>query len=48
VRDWPAPDFGIDQHKSYMVQWYSLAALGVVLWLALNWRTDKGDGAAPR
>ena len=24
----PAPDFGIEQHKSYMVQWYSLAATG--------------------
>jgi surfeit locus 1 family protein len=39
VRDWPPPDFGIDQHWSYMVQWYSLAGLGSVLWLALNWRT---------
>ena len=38
VRDWPAPDFGVDQHSSYMVQWYSLAALGCVLWLVLNWR----------
>ena len=43
VRDWPPPDFGIEQHKSYMVQWYSLAGLGVVLWLALNWRMEKGD-----
>lgn len=48
VRDWPAPDFGIEQHRSYMVQWYSLAALGVVLWLVLNWRVEKGDGAASR
>jgi surfeit locus 1 family protein len=48
VREWAAPDFGIEQHKSYMVQWYSLAALGIVLWLALNWRTDKDDGAASR
>ncbi len=31
-----------------MVQWYSLAALGVVLWLVLNWRVEKGDGAASR
>ena len=38
VRDWPPPDFGIDQHRGYMVQWYSLAGLGIVLWLALNWR----------
>lgn len=48
VRDWPAPDFGIEQHKSYMVQWYSLAALGVALWLALNWRAVEDDGAASR
>ena len=38
VRDWPPPDFGIEQHRSYMLQWYSLAGLGIVLWLALNWR----------
>jgi surfeit locus 1 family protein len=42
VRDWPAPDFGIDQHISYMLQWYSLAGLGVVLWLTLNWRGTSG------
>ena len=48
VRDWPAPDFGIEQHKSYMVQWYSLAALGVALWLALNWRAVEDDGVASR
>jgi len=47
VRGWPAPDFGIEQHWSYMVQWYSLAALGVALWLALNWRAVDDDGAAP-
>lgn len=42
VRDWLPPDFEIDQHWSYMLQWYSLAALGIVLWLALNWR-DRGS-----
>ncbi|TMG84524.1 MAG: hypothetical protein E6H78_09550 [Betaproteobacteria bacterium] len=41
VRDWPPPDFGIDQHRAYMVQWYSLAGLGIVLWLALNWRARE-------
>src|SRR5271169_1036622 len=45
VRDWPPPDFGIDQHRGYMVQWYSLAGLGIVLWLALNWRA-RGSHAA--
>jgi len=44
VRDWPAPDFGIEQHRSYMVQWYSFAVLGCALWLGLNWRVrEKRD-----
>jgi surfeit locus 1 family protein len=48
VRDWPPPDFGIDQHRGYMVQWYSLAGLGIVLWLALNWRASGSRGAELR
>ena len=43
VRDWPRPDFGIEQHWSYMLQWYSLAGLGIVLWVALNW-LPRGSG----
>ena len=38
AREWPAPDFGIEQHRSYMIQWFCFAALGVILWLSLNWR----------
>jgi len=38
VRDWPAPDFGIDKHRIYMVQWYAFAALALALWLILNLR----------
>jgi surfeit locus 1 family protein len=48
VRDWPPPDFGVAQHLSYMVQWYSLAALAVILWLALNWRRRASDHDSPR
>jgi surfeit locus 1 family protein len=33
VRDWPAPDFGIDTHRIYMVQWYLFALLAAFLWL---------------
>ena len=33
VRDWPAPDFGIETHRIYMVQWYAFALLAAVLWL---------------
>jgi len=43
LREWPRPDFGIERHLSYMVQWYSLAALAIVLWLSLNWRRRLED-----
>jgi surfeit locus 1 family protein len=38
IRDWPAPDSGREKNVSYMWQWYSFAALTVVLWLVLNWQ----------
>ena len=44
LRDWPEPDLGADQNRSYMVQWYSFALLAGVLWLSLNWR-PRGDDA---
>ena len=43
LREWPQTDFGIERHLSYMVQWYSLAALAIVLWLVLNWRRSLED-----
>ena len=46
VRDWPPPDFDVERHLSYMLQWYSLAALAVLLWLTLNWR--KREDASGR
>jgi len=46
LRDWPPPDFNVERHLSYMLQWYSFAVLAIVLWLALNWRVR--DGSAPR
>jgi surfeit locus 1 family protein len=36
VRDWPAPDFGIDRHTSYAMQWYLIAALAVVIFVSLS------------
>jgi surfeit locus 1 family protein len=32
ARDWPDPDFGVDKHRIYMVQWYLFAALAIGLW----------------
>lgn len=36
VRDWPRPDVGIEKHQIYAMQWYSFAALSLILYVALN------------
>ncbi len=33
ARDRPPPDFGIDTHRTYMVQWFIFATLAAGLWL---------------
>jgi surfeit locus 1 family protein len=38
VRDWPRPDFGIEKHESYALQWYLFAGLAIVLLAALSIR----------
>jgi surfeit locus 1 family protein len=38
LRDWPRPDAGAEKHSSYALQWYSLAALAVVLFVVLSFR----------
>ena len=40
ARDWPPPDLGADKHEAYALQWYSLAALSVVLLVALGLRRN--------
>ena len=32
ARDWPRPDFGIEMHLGYMLQWYTFAAMAAGLW----------------
>lgn len=41
ARDWPAEDAGAGKNEAYALQWYSLAALCVVLFLALNFKRAK-------
>lgn len=41
VRDRSAPDFGVEKHEIYMVQWYAFAALAAVLWSIFNLRPTK-------
>ena len=43
VRDWPRPGTGVEKHESYALQWYSLAALSIVLFLALNLKRDRRE-----
>ena len=43
VRDWTAPDSGIEMHRIYMVQWYAFATLAVGLWLYFHLRRRRHD-----
>jgi surfeit locus 1 family protein len=38
LREWPRADFGVERHEGYALQWYSFAALAVVLAIALSFR----------
>ncbi len=41
VRDWPSPGAGVDKHRAYAFQWYSMAATVIVLWLVFFWRLRR-------
>ena len=42
AREWPRPDFGIERHESYALQWYSFAALAIALLVVLSTRRAPG------
>jgi len=39
-RDWPQRGSGAVKNENYALQWYSLAALAIILWLVLSFRRD--------
>jgi surfeit locus 1 family protein len=41
ARDLPVPDAGIERHISYMVQWYTFAAMAGGLWLWFTFRKAR-------
>ena len=41
VRERPAPDFGVDTHRIYMVQWFIFAAMVAGLWTWFTWRPAR-------
>jgi surfeit locus 1 family protein len=38
IREWPAPDLGVDKHYGYAVQWFSLALLIFVFYVVAHVR----------
>ena len=38
LRQWRRPDVGIDRHRAYAFQWFSLSVVIVVLYVVLNVR----------
>jgi len=38
VREWPKPDAGVNTHLAYAFQWYAVAGMSAILWVALNVR----------
>ena len=38
LREWTRPDAGIEKNQAYSLQWYSLAALAVVLFIVLSFK----------
>jgi surfeit locus 1 family protein len=45
ARNWPRADAGVDKHESYALQWYLLAALSAVLFVALGIRRERKPAA---
>jgi cytochrome oxidase assembly protein ShyY1 len=41
LREWPPPDLGVDMHRSYALQWYSLAALALLILVVLSFRKNE-------
>jgi surfeit locus 1 family protein len=37
-RDWPPHGAGAERNENYALQWYSLAALSIILWVVLSFR----------
>jgi surfeit locus 1 family protein len=45
VRDWPAPDLGIEKHYGYAFQWFALAATLLVFYAATRYRRKHSSNA---
>ena len=41
VRDWPAPDLGVEKHYGYAFQWFALSALILALYVIAHVRRKR-------
>lgn len=41
VRDWPLPALGLERHRGYAIQWYALALMAVIFFIATGVRSGK-------
>jgi surfeit locus 1 family protein len=41
VRQWERPDTGMDRHRAYALQWYSFAAITLILYVVLGFRRPR-------
>ena len=42
VRDWNRPDAGIDRHRAYALQWFSMCIAIILIYIVLNVRRASG------
>jgi surfeit locus 1 family protein len=48
VRQWEAPDFGIDKHYGYAFQWFALAATALGFYLVIHVKRRRQTEEKPR
>ena len=46
VRDWNRPDAGIDRHRAYALQWFSMCIAIIFIYVILNVRRAPGQARA--
>jgi len=45
VREWPAPETGVDKHRGYAFQWYALAAMAALFFVITGFRSGRKQGS---
>ncbi len=41
IRDWPKPSSGVDQHRGYAFQWYALALMALIFFVATGIKRNR-------